>query len=91
MGPTTQMEVVTIGNVVVGHLWNGNPDWQIVTNVFTFGSLEDAKNFAARSLNRHTTVVVTDVTDERDIVLLNSKSFAKIPDAKRAIKALETK
>ena len=101
MEAITQIEVTTISNIVVGIPRKDNPDWsvvgipcssnpsrQVITNTFIFTSLTDAKTFASRCMNRHTTVVVTDVTDERDEVLFNSKSFSKIADAKKAVKSL---
>lgn len=88
MEPITQIEVTTVSNMVIGRWWAARPDMQVVTNTFIFPSLADAKTFANRCINRHTTVIVTDVTEERDEVLFNSKSFSKIADAKKAIKSL---
>ena len=88
MEPITQIEVTTISNTIVGRWWDDRPDMEVLTNTFIFPTLSDAKTFANRCINRHTTVVVTDVTDEKDEVLFNSKSFSKINEAKKAVKSL---
>ena len=88
METITQIEVTTISIMIVGRWWDSQPDRQFITNTFIFPTLSDAKTFANRCINRHTTVVVTDVTDEKDEVLFNSKSFSKINEAKKAVKSL---
>ena len=88
MDTITQIEVTAITNTIVGILANDRPDWEVITNTFIFESTEQAKKFASKHINRHSTVIVTDVTDERDEVLFNSKRFDKISDAKKALKEI---
>jgi hypothetical protein len=89
METITQIEVTVIERIIVDRYWDARPEWQDVTDTFVFGSKAEAAKFAKRSIRKHSTVIVTDITDERDEVLFNSKAFGKVNDAKRACEGIK--
>jgi hypothetical protein len=88
METLTEIEVCVIEDTVVGVLFNGRLDREVLTNTFIFPSLEQAKKFAGKCVKRSSTVIVTDVTNEQDKILFNSKRFCTIPEAKKVLKSI---